>query len=408
MTDDLCQAPAGNEPDRTLDLPPSVPPLRAFYLYLTTGCNLHCRHCWIAPRFVDGVPSPGETLDLDALREAVAEARPMGLSGAKLTGGEPLLHPRLREIVELLSAEGLSLNMETNGVLMTPEMARFLKQDSAVGFVSVSLDGADAATHDALRGVAGSFEAALRGLDHLVAAGYGNVQVIISLHRGNRSHLEDVARLAAAHGAASVKINPVTAAGRGGAMHRQGETLDLDECLELDRFVREELRPRAGVAIVLSMPLALTPAKELWRTKGRIIECGVRGILGLLGSGEIAMCGIGRVVPELVYGRLGRDRIRDLWISHPTLLELRRVLEDVRQFPGICGECIHAAACRTGCVANNYVEGGQLVWPSTLCQEAEARGEFPVTRRRGFPAASWRFEGNDTQEGNHGEGPERH
>ena len=408
MTDDLCQAPAETEPDRALDLPPGVPPLRAFYLYLTTGCNLHCRHCWIAPRFVDGAPSPGETLDLEALREAVAEAKPMGLSGAKLTGGEPLLHPRLREIVELLSAEGLSLNMETNGVLMTPEMARFLKRESAVGFVSVSLDGADAATHDAFRGVTGSFDAALRGLDHLVAAGYQNVQVIMSLHRGNRSHLEDVARLAAAHGAASVKINPVTAAGRGGTMHRQGEALDVSEHMELDRFVREELRPRAGVAIVLSMPLALTPAKELWRTKGKVIDCGVRGILGFLGSGEIAMCGIGRVVPELVYGRLGRDRIRDLWISHPTLLELRRLLEDVRQFPGICGECVHAAACRTGCVAGNYVEGGQLVWPSTLCQEAEARGEFPASRRRGFPATSSRFEDNGAQEENHGQGSERH
>ena len=85
-----------------LDLPEGVPPLRAFYLYMSNSCNLKCRHCWITPRFVDGKPDPGDVIDVDALREAVAEAKPLGLSNAKLTGGEPLLHPRFIEIVDML------------------------------------------------------------------------------------------------------------------------------------------------------------------------------------------------------------------------------------------------------------------------------------------------------------------
>jgi hypothetical protein len=41
-----------------------------------------------------------------------------------------------------------------------------------------------------------------------------------------------------------------------------------------------------------------------------------------------------------------------------------------------------AKRCRTGCVAQNYVDSGQLVWPDVLCTEAERRGVFPATRRR--------------------------
>jgi MoaA/NifB/PqqE/SkfB family radical SAM enzyme len=132
------QAPIDAPP---LALSEGVPPLRAFYLYMSNSCNLKCRHCWITPRFVDGQPDPGDVIDVDALREAVAEAKPMGLSSAKLTGGEPLLHPRYLEIVDLLTEAGLGLDMETNGTLLTAELARYLKEETNLGFISVSIDG---------------------------------------------------------------------------------------------------------------------------------------------------------------------------------------------------------------------------------------------------------------------------
>jgi SynChlorMet cassette radical SAM/SPASM protein ScmF len=364
------------------ELPEGVPALRAFYLYLSTGCNLRCRHCWITPRFVDGQPDPGDVIDVEGLRAAVAEAKTLGLHNAKLTGGEPLLHPRYVEIVDMLTAEGLGLDMETNGTLMTAELAHHLKEKTNVGFISVSIDGTDAATHDAFRGVDGAYEAALRGLDHLVTAGYKNCQVIMSVHHGNVGQMEDVMQLATDHGAASVKFSPVSSTGRGIAMHERGEALDFEELLALSRYVDQDLRARSKIGLVLNVPPALRPVSELWRTRGRTGDCGVRRILGILGSGDIALCGIGRTVPELIYGRLGQDSIRDIWLHHPRLLELRRLLDYIHAFPGICGECTHAKSCRTGCVAHNFEVSGSLVWPDGLCAEAAERGLFPETRRR--------------------------
>jgi SynChlorMet cassette radical SAM/SPASM protein ScmF len=383
----LAEGTGAVAPVEELDLPEGVPPLRAFYLYLTAGCNLACRHCWIVPRYVDGAPDPGEVIDVDALRAAVAEARPMGLANCKLTGGEPTLHPRFREIVDLLTAEGLGLDMETNGTLLTAELARHLKDESNIGFISVSLDAPTAAEHDAFRGVPGAYDGALRGLGHLVEAGYDNVQLIMSVWRGNRDQVEAVVRLAEECGAASVKLNPVTATGRGISMQDRGESLDFDETLALARSVDEEVRPEAKVDVVLNLPPALVPASELWRTRGRVGDCGVERILGIVGTGDIALCGIGRTTPELNYGLLGVDSVRDIWLTHPTILGLRERLADKDGYPGICADCIHRSGCRTGCVANNFEHSGRLIWPNALCEEAERRGGFPATRRRSWGLA---------------------
>ncbi|HTW92819.1 MAG TPA: radical SAM protein [bacterium] len=366
---------------RPPSLPEGVPPLGAYYLYLSSSCNLRCRHCWITPGFTaDGRPDPGNVVDLNALREAVREGKTLGLCHAKLTGGEPMLHPRFLEIVDMLTEENIGMDMETNGTLLTAEAARHLREKTKLAFISLSLDGRDAETHDAFRRVPGAFDAVLRGLGYLVNAGYKNCQVIMSVHHGNRDQIEDVVKLAASRGAASVKLNPVTMTGRGALMHEQGEGLGFDDYLALARWVSGDLRPKAPIPVILEMPPGMVSFRELWRTHGRAGDCGVLGVLGILGTGEIALCGIGQTHPEFVYGRLGENRIRDIWLSNPIILALRRELEAADSYPGICGECIFAKRCRTSCVADNYIHSGRLVSPNWLCAEAARRGAFPSGR----------------------------
>jgi SynChlorMet cassette radical SAM/SPASM protein ScmF len=359
-------------------LPDGVPALTTFYLYLTDGCNLRCRHCWITPRYVDGKPDPGEYLDLELLKQAVAEAKPLGLNSAKLTGGEPVLHPQFAEIVDFLTAEGLSLTMETNGTLIDAGLARHLKEESSLYHVSVSIDGPTAAVHDPFRGVQGSFEAAVAGFRNLVEAGF-HPQLIMSPHRGNVEYVDDVVALAVELGAGSVKFNPVTRSGRGVGMHERGEALEFGEVIELARYVRGELQERTPIKLILGTPLALYTVGELVRG-GPEGMCHVRHILGILGSGEMALCGIGRTIPELCFGKLGEVSVAEAWLNHPTLCQLRRDLDG--QYPGVCGQCIHAKRCLTWCVAQNYQDAGQLVHPPELCVQAWERGLFPRSRRK--------------------------
>ncbi|MDD1724895.1 MAG: radical SAM protein, partial [Methanospirillum sp.] len=266
----LCDLPCNSpetDTDPTLNLPEGVPGLRSYYLYLSSSCNLRCRHCWITPEYEGGVPQPGKVIDPEVLHQAVLEGKELGLCSAKLTGGEPMLHPRFREIVDMLTAEGIAMNMETNGTLMTREMAEYLKIHSKVDFVSVSIDSPVSSEHDTFRGVKGAFDATLKGLDAMVDAGYKNCQVIMAVHKGNRHQIGDVISLAHAHGAGTVKLNPVTRTGRGIGMHERGEALGLEEYLALAQEVNKELIPSSPIPVLMSMPQALTPFSELWRTR---------------------------------------------------------------------------------------------------------------------------------------------
>jgi SynChlorMet cassette radical SAM/SPASM protein ScmF len=381
-----CDVPAPSPEVPKPDLPEGVPPLGCFYLYLTSCCNLRCRHCWVDPVYEGEELREGTYIDLDALRKGVTEAKTLGLCGAKLTGGEPMLHPQFKELVSYLASENISLSMETNGTLITPELAKFLKEEGKFTFISVSLDAPDPAGHDAFRGVKGAFLRTLAGLDALVAAGYTNCQVIMAVHRKNRHQMADVVRLATQHGAASVKFNPVMRNGRGITMYERGETLTFTELLALSEYINNELRPQSKIEVIRSLPPALTSLGELRRTMGQCGDCGVETILGILGTGEIAMCGIGQTIPALVYGKLGKDSIRSIWLNNPIIRDLRRDLSDAKGYPGICGNCIHAKSCRTGCVAENYVQNGSLVSPQFECLAAEQGGIFPKTRMKFFVA----------------------
>jgi len=366
---------------KRFDLPEGVPPLFTFYLYITNVCNLACRHCWITPTFVNGKPSPDDCLDLDLLKLAVREGKKLGLNNAKLTGGEPVLHPCFVDIVDYLSAENIKLNMETNGTLIDGDMAKHLKNNTTMWHVSVSLDSVNPEKHDHFRGVNGAFASAVKGIEHLVSAGF-KPQVIMCPHRGNIHEVEDLVKLAVSLGAGSVKFNPVTPAGRGEVMDKKGETLDFDETINLVHFIRGELQDRYSIPLYISIPPAMSTIKDILRERRAGGICRVLNILGILGNGEMALCGIGKNIPELCFGQLGRDDLRNVWVSHPTLVKLRNDLNG--DFPGICGECIHARRCLTQCVAMNYVRTGKLINPDFLCAEAEQSGIFPVTRKRSF------------------------
>ena len=378
-TADTCDGLDDRTPPEPLaGMPPDVPALKMFYLYLSAGCNLHCRHCWITPTFVHGKPVPAECLDFNLLKGAVAEAKPLGLSSAKLTGGEPTLHPEFRMIAYFLTAAGLDLSMETNATLIDRDLAVHLRQKTSLARVAVSLDSPDAAEHDRFRGVPGAFADAVRGIGHLVAAGL-RPQIIMSVYRGNLERIDGLIELALELGAVSVKFNPVTQSGRGAEMHRQGQGLDFDEWLALIRRVRGPLRERYPIHLNAMVPPALSTVKELLRYGGEGGGCHVRHILGILGTGEMALCGIGRNLPELCFGKLGRDRLREVWMNHPVLRQMRKDLAG--PYPDVCGDCLHAGRCMTHCLAQNYEANGKLVSPSPLCAEAVRRGAFPPTRR---------------------------
>jgi SynChlorMet cassette radical SAM/SPASM protein ScmF len=352
------------------------PPLASYYVYLTGGCNLACRHCWLAPTFQPNGGTGGH-LDYDLFALALEEGAPLGLSHVKLTGGEPLLHPDFVRMVDLLKEKDLGLTIETNGTLLDISLARYLKDKSTLGYISVSLDGAEPETHDAFRGVKGSFERTCQAVRYLVEVGY-RPQVIMSLHEGNLSEMEALVRLAESLGAGSVKFNLIQPSGRGELMTERGQVLDVRRLIELGKWVEGDLQKRTSIRLHYSQPMAFYGLQRLLNLDG--YSCNIFNILGILHTGHLAMCGIGTQVPELCYGMLGEDHVADVWASNSILIDLRKSLP--ADLEGICGECIFRDRCLGTCTAENYHLAGRLTAPYWFCRMADEAGLFPPSRRR--------------------------
>jgi SynChlorMet cassette radical SAM/SPASM protein ScmF len=353
-------------------------PLSRIYFYITDGCNLRCRHCWIPPKY-HGNFHNSPYLNLDLFQSIIEQAKPLGLSSVKLTGGEPLLHPQIREILNLLQIEDLNLNMETNGVLCTPGLSKDLATCKNP-FIAVSLDGADARTHEWVRGVEGCFEAALSGIRNLVKAGF-KPQVIMTIMRRNKDQMETVVRLAEDLGAGSVKFNIVQPTARGEQMHAAGETLTINELINLGQWVETVLSVSTGLPLYYSHPPAFRLLGKMFgdNTDGCSM-CGILSILGVLANGSYALCGIGQTVPDLIFGHSAVDRLEDVWNNTPVLNEIREGLP--QRLEGICSDCIMKSRCLGSCIAQNYYSSKNLWAPYWYCNKAQEQNLFPETRTR--------------------------
>jgi SynChlorMet cassette radical SAM/SPASM protein ScmF len=350
-----------------------APPLNQLYFYLTEGCNLACRHCWIAPHYDPNARFP--TLDVALFETAIREAKPLGLSGVKLTGGEPTLHPQFTTILEIIRREELGLTLETNGLLITPALAAEIARSNHP-FVSTSLDGTDAATHEWVRGVPGSFEATTRAVRILADAGL-RPQIIFSLMKHNQSQVQAIIQHAEQLGAASVKFNVIQPTARGEKLHDAGATLDIAELIATGNRIERELARTTKLRLFFDYPHAFRALSRIATGDGCGI-CGIQHILGVLATGQYALCGIGAQVPELIFGIVGQDKLEEVWSSNPMLNEIRNDIP--ARLTGVCERCVMKARCLGSCVAQNYYRSRDLFAPFWFCEMAEQAGLFPASR----------------------------
>ncbi len=347
--------------------------LSQLYCYLTEGCNLACRHCWLAPGF-DPEGSKYPVLAVEAFEQAVKEAIPLGLSTVKLTGGEPMLHPRFPDFLKIIRKHDLGLNIETNGTLCDREIARRIADTCNGPFVSVSIDGADAGTHEAIRGVPGSFQKACQAVEHLASLALAP-QIIFTLMRSNADQINDMAHLAKCLGASSVKFNIVQPVAKGKKCNPE---MTIDKIIETGRYVEKNLANKTALSLIFDYPPAFHSLSRIKDDNGCHI-CNIRHILGLTPGGHYALCGIGKHVPELIFGKTGKDALAHTWQNHAILSTLRDGLPE--RLEGICTDCLMKYRCFGSCIAQNYYRTHHLWSPFWFCEMADAAGRFPKTRR---------------------------
>ena len=143
--------------------PPGLP--MAVQVEFTSRCNLRCRMCPLTTGTSSSSGDPGPMTDVvfDELLDIARRCRRVVLAGY----GEPLTNPQCIPMLQALDAEGIDVSMATNGLALSPELARQLVAIRHLTHINVSIDSPDPDVYREVRG--GNVRRALQGLRNLMA-----------------------------------------------------------------------------------------------------------------------------------------------------------------------------------------------------------------------------------------------
>lgn len=182
------------------DMPRRLEQLPLVTLYLSERCNSRCVTC-------DYWRTGTKDMTLAAVRRLLPSLGRLGTQAALLSGGEPLLNPEWPQIAAALRGAGLKLWLLSSGL----SLAKHAQQVAAlVDRVTVSLDGTDAATYLAIRGL-DAFDKVCAGISAAAAAGVP-VTLRVTLQRANFRQIAGFVRLARELGAEGVSFLAVDVA----------------------------------------------------------------------------------------------------------------------------------------------------------------------------------------------------
>jgi len=320
---------------------------------ITLACDLACRHCGSrAGRARPDELSTAECLDL------VLQMAALGVREVTLIGGEAYLREDWLEIVRAIGRAGMTATMTTGGRGVDAPRAAGARA-AGLASVSVSLDGL-AVTHDRLRGVRGSHQAALAALQHLRAAGIP-VSVNTQINRLSMPELPALLELIAEHGAHSWQLQLTVPMGRAAdepeVLLQPYDLLDLFPLLAGLRARCDALGVRMfpGNNVGYFGPHEATLRQHMPDCHAGSCTAG-QLTLGIEADGTVKGC------PSLPTQSWGGGNLRDaslqaIWERATPLRYTRdRTVEDLW---GFCRSCYYADACRAGCTWTSDVFFGR-------------------------------------------------
>ena len=310
---------------------------------ITYACNLDCVHCLSS----SGRRDPRE-LSTDEAKSVIDELREMQVFYVNIGGGEPMIRPDFFELVEYATSSGVGVKFSTNGSRITPPRARQLAAMDYVD-IQISIDGADAATNDAVRG-AGSFQTAIDAMDALDAAAFGPFKISVVMTRHNIQQLDQFQALADGYGA-ELRLTRFRPSGRG-----------------VDSW--EDLHPLPHQQVDLYNWLLDHPNTLTGDSFFHLNALGDENLPGL------NLCGAGRVVclidpigdvyacPFVLHDEFNAGNVREhggfskVWKTSALFSDLREP-----QSAGACTSCGQFDACQGGCMAVKFFTGVPLDGP---------------------------------------------
>ncbi len=332
---------------------------------LTYACNLACIHCLSS----SGRRDPAELSTGEAMA-VIDEMRAMQVFYVNIGGGEPTIRPDFFDLAAYATEQQVGVKFSTNGSRIDATTAELLAGLDYTD-IQLSLDGADAATNDTVRGP-GSYATARTAMDHLAAAGFGPFKISVVVTRQNVTQLDRFQALADRYGA-QLRLTRLRPAGRGADTWHQLHPTNEQQ--------------RALYHWLLDRPDVLTGDSFF-----HLNALGEKNLPGL------NLCGAGRVVclidpvgdvyacPFVLHDDFKAGNVRDpggfaaVWRTSALFQEFREP-----RSAGACAGCGQFDACQGGCMAAKFFTGLPLDGPDPECVSGHGVDALAAVTRATVP-----------------------
>lgn len=282
-------------------------------------------------------------MDLSLIQRIIDEATQMGCTEISISGGEPLLHPDVYNVLEYALHTGAIVTLLTNATLLTDAaVTRLLELSPRKSLqIQVSLDGPDENTNSLTRG--SSYSRVINGIRLLAAAGLAdNTYIRVTLTHYNCSKIAQLVDLASSLnvGISWGVLRPV---GRGSRLPTACFP-EPDDVLLAVRMIAllKDKRPKdriGGFDVSYRCPV--------------IANVEFRPIISV--SGEVFLCAM-LYKDDLSIGNISRDRLNDIVCSSQKQQLIQRLQEYISHAPE-CPRCAWRAMCSGGCPGMAIVRG---------------------------------------------------
>lgn len=349
---------------------------------LIRRCNLTCKHCYSLSNDTD---FKGE-LSFEEICAVMDDLKAFRVPVLILSGGEPLLHPRIFEIAKRAKAMGFYVGLSSNGTLITPDNLPQIA-DCQFDYVGISLDGIEK-THDYFRRKEGAFKASLDGIRMCRDLGL-KVGVRFTLTQDNAHDLPALLQLLDDESIDRFYFSHLNYAGRGNKNRKDDAQHQLTRWA-MDQLIAACLRYEAA-----GRPLEMTtgnndadavyflqwarqhyPAEAVARLEADLLRWGGNSS----GMGVANIDNLGNVHPDTMWwhhtlGNVRQAPFSEIW-SNPDDPLLSQLRLKPRPVSGRCGSCAYRGICN----GNTRVRAQQLtgdLWaedPGCYLTEEEISG----------------------------------
>ena len=335
---------------------------------LTYACNLQCVHC---------LSSSGQRdereLSTEEAKKILDDLRDLQVFYINIGGGEPMVRRDFFELLEYSVAHGIGVKFSTNGAFIDEEKARRLAAMDYLD-IQISLDGVDAATNDAVRGE-GSYDMAIRAMENLKAANFGQFKISVVVTRHNVSQLDQFKALADYYGA-QLRITRLRPAGRGADTWHELHPTNAQQREIYNWLLKHGENVLTGDSFF--------HLNALGESLPGLNMCGAGRVVCLIDPiGDVYAC------PFVIHDEFKAGNVRDeggfakVWKQSDLFLSLREP-----QSAGACASCGAFDACQGGCMAAKFFTGLPLDGPDPECVGGDADEALSIISRGSEPKPS--------------------